>query len=140
MLTTASYLSILRAYWRASGELAEVESQHKGDFEMQAHRDFIALEKTLKAYLTAWNDDVPEGESKITECSKVGQESKCELYFAEDQPTMNTDASHAPQSTRTVARGKKGGHDERSSYRRTGYCADPILPWPQSCCGKCSHR
>ena len=84
LLTTASYLTILRAYWRASGELAEVESQYEGDFEMQAHKDFNALEKTLKSYLTAWNDDVPEGESKITECSKVGQESKCELYFAED--------------------------------------------------------
>ena len=83
-LTTANYLNILRAYWLASGALAEVESQYKGDFEKQAHRDFTALEKTLKAWLADWNEDVPDGEQAIIECSRIRNEIECELFYAAD--------------------------------------------------------
>src|ERR1035438_1807852 len=81
-LTTAAWIEGLKAYWRASGALADFESQYKGEFEKQAHKDFAALEKTAKTFLAAWNEDVPEGQTAIVQCSRAEDDKICELYFA----------------------------------------------------------
>ena len=71
-------------YWKAIGELAEVESEYGGGFKRECYEDMTRMEKRLKARLADWNSDTTSPLEAVVEChdaTNVGHLGKCLIYF-----------------------------------------------------------
>ena len=80
------YIEVLRGYYKAAAELANVERKHGDEFQRSARKHMLELDREIKCRLDDWNCDVHiTHDPVIQECVRADScwDQKCEIYFTE---------------------------------------------------------
>jgi hypothetical protein len=84
--STQRFINVAVAFWKASGELAEVGSKFSNDHGRRtAHAEMDRLDEKLKGLIEDWNSELFHGEQAIIECSSSNATGNhgCEIFTAQ---------------------------------------------------------
>ena len=87
VMETKSFIATARGFWKAIGELADIERKHGDSFQKEACAAMESLQKILNINLEYWNQDMASTHHPIIlECSDASicaHLGKCEIYITE---------------------------------------------------------
>jgi uncharacterized protein YukE len=117
--STQKFINVAAAFWKASAELAEVESGFSREYgRRDAHAAMERLDKELKLLIDHWNGNLEDGEQVIIECSSSLTDTKgCEIFTAKPNEGMCEGCAARAYDRQQERLMEDGGVDD-SAYRR----------------------
>ena len=80
------YIEVLRGYYKAAAELANVAREHGNEFQRCAQKHMLLLDAEIEGRMDDWNCDVHiTHDPVIRECLRASDcwDQQCEIYYTE---------------------------------------------------------